>query len=162
MVKLYFELDPDHWSELASESAWVTPLEGGRYRLENAPWFAREVACGDIVTARPDEDGDLWFRKVVERSGRSVFRVIVRAEGVGLAALPRWRELEAMGCAFEELAEMSLWAIDVPKEADLDAVTDLLEAGEADGTWTYDEGWRADWDDEEPGSGFGVRGSGLG
>ncbi|WP_083282864.1 DUF4265 domain-containing protein [Humibacillus sp. DSM 29435] len=56
-------------------------IEGDLYRLDNTPWFAFGVAPDDVIEARPDADGVLWFRQVRERGGRIVVRVIPRDDG---------------------------------------------------------------------------------
>ncbi|MGC2389174.1 MAG: DUF4265 domain-containing protein, partial [Candidatus Acidiferrum sp.] len=49
-----------------------------------------------------------------------------------------WHGLAAQHCTFEN-ANDSLVAVDVPPEADVTEVYRLLERGEADGIWAFEE-----------------------
>ena len=48
------------------EPPWVVDLGGGRYRMENYPFYYYGVAAGDIVTAEySGEEEHLVFTKVL-------------------------------------------------------------------------------------------------
>ena len=49
------------------------------------------------------------------------------------------QRLEGLGCTFEK-ATARLYAVDVPKESDIDAVYRALEQGEEAGAWEFEEG----------------------
>jgi hypothetical protein len=61
-VKVCFRLeqDEDGWPPAGSEGLWAAPLGGDVYRIDNTPWFARNVAADDVFLAEPDADGCLW------------------------------------------------------------------------------------------------------
>src|SRR4051794_33172617 len=60
------------------ETLWATNVGDNRYRLDNTPWYAYGVSWKDIVEARPDDDGQLQFQRVVVKSGHRTVRI--RAE----------------------------------------------------------------------------------
>jgi hypothetical protein len=50
-----------------------------------------------------------------------------------------WRPLQNLGCTYE-VGDRRLFAVDVPQDADIHHVYALLETGEADGIWDFEEG----------------------
>jgi len=44
------------------ETLWADPLGKDLYRLDNTPWYAYRVSCGDVIEARPDEPGVCKYR----------------------------------------------------------------------------------------------------
>lgn len=137
-VKVAFELassEVDGYPPAAVEHIWTTPVGSGRYAVENIPFYAFGVSRGDVVEAE-EVDGSLTFRRVVERSMHSVFRVFVSDE----------KETESIRALFaakgvkSELADVPLITLDVPPEADLESIVAMLEEGWASDRWGYEEG----------------------
>jgi hypothetical protein len=64
-VKVHFRLEIENdWPPASVESLWAVDQDDGTARLDNIPWFVRGIACGDIVTTEPDDEGDgaaRWF-----------------------------------------------------------------------------------------------------
>src|SRR5436190_18987033 len=52
----------------------------GGFRLANVPFFAKELAFGDVVVAHSDDRGRLVFDHALRRSGHSTFRVWLTAD----------------------------------------------------------------------------------
>src|SRR3954451_9133024 len=96
-VRFALERDQDGWPPAESEGLWAEPVEGGLYRIDNTPWFARGVAADDLVEAQPDVEGMLWFIQVRKPGGRTVVRVIPRGDG------PLRGERQGILDAFESL-----------------------------------------------------------
>jgi hypothetical protein len=143
-VKVRFRLDrqDEDWPPVESEGVWATPSGAAEYRLDNVPWFARGIAFGDLVSATPDEDGVLWVDRQVEWSGRYTIRVIP------LGDRPSEDECRAVIDAFQPLGAecegglpaFKIVALDIPPTARLAEIKTLLDDGQADGRWGYDEG----------------------
>lgn len=133
------EQDEDGYPPVSSERLWAIDAGEGRYRLDNIPFFARELALGDIVSAVVEEGADegiLRYQQVIEPSGHSTFRVLVHDEAqvqevCGL--------LERLGCGTEQSHLPRLVAIDIPPSVSLDAVRKALEPGRAQERWDYEE-----------------------
>ena len=147
LVRVRFKLaiDEDGWPPVASEGLWAEPLGDGTYRIDNTPWFSRNLAADDVIRAVADDDGVLWATEKVEWSGRLTIRVIPFPEG------PLRGDMQAVLDAFEPLGvtgegidQYRIIALDVPPDVDLRAVRDLLVAGAADGRWDYEEGCVSD------------------
>lgn len=64
-----------------SEGLWAVPLGGNAYRIDNTPWFARNVAAEDVFLAEPDADGRLWAGERVRWAGNCTIRVIPLRDG---------------------------------------------------------------------------------
>lgn len=141
-VRFALERDADGWPPADSEGLWAEPVSRDLYRLENTPWFARGVAANDLIEARPDADGVLWFVQLRERGGRIVVRVIPRADGPLDGSRRRVLDVfEPLGVRGEGMSSpVNMVALDIGPEAALSSVKSLLAAGESDGRWYYEEG----------------------
>jgi hypothetical protein len=154
-VRVRFQLrqDDDGWPPVASEGVWAVPLGGDVVRLDNIPWFARNVACGDLFRTSADSHGEVWATERVKWSGNCTVRVIPFPEGAlagsGQAVLDAFARLGVDG---EGLQQYGIVALDVPAGADLVAVKRLLRQGVEDGWWDYEEGCVGQaWLSAEPG-----------
>lgn len=110
--------------------------------LDNIPFYAYGVSCGDTIATERDEDG-LMFVGVLARGGHSTYRVRLPAFAGDERFLMRWSELEVLGCTYEgsNVGERLLYAVDVPSHAAVAEVYRLLEQGESEGDWEFEEGF---------------------
>lgn len=144
LVRVRFLLAKDDlgWPPAESEGLWAEPVGGDRYRIDNIPWFARELACDDVVRAEPDAEGVLWGVKRVRWSGACTIRVMAPRDGrpveAELAAITE--AFAAHGVDYEGNQDLGLLALSIPAEADLYAIKTLLMDGQAQGRWDYEEG----------------------
>ena len=134
-VKILFRYDGDTAGQYELESMWALPHSDG-YQLDNIPFYAREVANGDVVTAQRGSDGELWYDKLVKPSGHSTIRLwFARPEDVQQTR----DELRALGCP-SELSELPrLVAVDVPPNVPYSSVRAKLEQGEREGLFEFEE-----------------------
>jgi len=134
-VKLKFCIEPDEdgYPPFRVESVWASPLSDGTFRLDNIPFFAYEVADGDVVTAKV-LDGELFFEGVAQASGNSVIRVIVNDE----RSIPQLRaQLLALGCDSEWWQK--LVSVNIPAGVSYTPVLRLLEEGQDNDKWGFEE-----------------------
>lgn len=130
---------PDDW-------LWAEPLGSGRYRIESCPFFAYGVSRDDVVRAGGEGGADApELEDVIEKSGHRTLRVALDASvELGAAVVQGVLErLLQLGCT-HELLRPKIVAIDVPPEADLAAVAELLEARAREGTILWE------WADPRP------------
>jgi Domain of unknown function (DUF4265) len=140
--KIGFRLEKDEMDYPPAENEWLwaSAATGGRWVIDNIPWYSRHVSVGDVIETDEDEDEQLWFRETVEPSGHSTLRVLMRDRDPAPTAALRAR-LEELDCSSEQWSEeLPLLAIDIPPEVDLKPVIDLLEEGETRGTWGWETG----------------------
>ena len=120
--------------EYKIESVWASK-SGDYYRIENIPFFAKNVAFGDIVSVE-DEDGALYFDSLIEASGHSVVRIIMFNENDFSDVT---KSIEAMGCSWEGSRIKTLISVDIPPEISYDKVKAYLEKGRTEGLFDYQE-----------------------
>jgi hypothetical protein len=147
LVKVIFELDRSEWHGHDSEGIWTTPIAGTEwrhFRLLNSPFFAMGISYQDVVKAKPVEH-ELLFEEVVERGGHSTYMLIL--EGSRALVSSYWRLLENLGCSYESghiklsMGQREIYSVDVPPSADIYEVYELLERGEKDKVWLFQEGY---------------------
>lgn len=142
LVKIFFELGD------ATESVWAEPVSGdsSTFVIRNTPFFAKGVSFLDTVIADIDKDRDdvFIFSRAKKGSGHSTYRIII--EQISKTFLSYWKKLEKLGCSYESASyetsegDKILYAIDVPALTDIYAVYTILEKGEKNGIWIFEEG----------------------
>jgi hypothetical protein len=150
-VKVHFRMDVDEdgWPPASVESLWAVDLGDRTVRLDNTPWFARGVASQDIIRVHPDEDGVLWAGETVQPSQNCTIRLIVLKDGGSAAALQSVLELfHRLGTTGEGIEQFRMVALEVPPQADLPKIRELLEHGATKEWWHWEEGcitaaWKA-------------------
>jgi hypothetical protein len=133
------EQDEDGYPPLGSERLWALQVGEGRYQLDNIPFFARDLAWGDVVSAVPEEgaeEGVLRYDQVLQPSGHSTFRILVHDETQvsELCGL-----LEHLGCDTERSHLPRLVAMDIPPSVPLATVRQALSPGVSQERWEYEE-----------------------
>lgn len=139
VVKIRFRLlqGADGYPPCDSEGLWATPLGGGAYRVANLPWFVPDVALGDVVRAVADGDGSLWGVERTEESGNCTIRVAP----LDVDQRTVFDTFGAMGIFGEGLGGgVDIVALNVPQNAEFRRIKTVLQQGEADGRWAYEEG----------------------
>lgn len=132
-VKIFFEIKSDDGT-IEIESLWAVPETRG-YRLDNIPFYARGFACGDIVRAARDADGQLLCSGVVLPSGHSTIRLWFAGP---LEVQEVRNTLLSMGCT-SELNHTRLVAVDIPPEVHYSAIQAYVEAQKSAGVFEYEE-----------------------
>ena len=138
-----FPLDvEDGWPPVSAERLWAYDLGANRYEINNAPWFVRDLAAGDVVEAIADDPAQHpTFIRLLERSPNLTIRLICLRQG------PLRGNLQAVIDAFtpfgvwaEGAEQYGMVALDIPPNAALEQIYRRLLAGQADGSWDWDEG----------------------
>jgi len=137
IVRIQFEVDPP-CGGIVSETMWGEKVAERRYRLRNVPFHVFGVSEHDIVFA-DHVRGVLSFAGVSLHAGHSTYRIL-KARHLDPAVFSRhWQPLKQLGCSHESDGA-GLVAVDVPPQAEVRAVQDLLLAGENAGVWKFEEG----------------------
>ena len=140
LVKILFHLGQNTWHGYATETLWAEPLHGDRYKLGNTPFYFKGVSFEDIVVATKQTSSELLiFRRVHARGGHSTYRLILEPKITDQQFRYYWDSIEKFHCSYEE-GTQRLYAVDVPAKAAIEKVYALLEKGEADGIWEFEEG----------------------
>ncbi len=84
LVKVHFTLDSMDWHGHGGEFVWAAPVSAigqTTFRIDNTPFFARDIGYRDIVEAKATEDKIVFeFERVVERSGYSTYMILVKSD----------------------------------------------------------------------------------
>jgi hypothetical protein len=143
-VRVTFALEPDSegWPPVRAERMWATPTaQDNVVVLDNIPFFAKGVACYDVVAVTQDEAGILWASRTIKWSGNNTIRVIPFRDGPlhgnRQAVLDAFAPLGVEG---EGAEHYSLVALNVPPAVNLAAVKKLLIEGEQANHWVWEEG----------------------
>ncbi|MBZ4415440.1 DUF4265 domain-containing protein [Myxococcus sp. RHSTA-1-4] len=133
VVKL--EKDEDDYPPADYEGLWARPLGEGLFQIDNIPFFARGIACGDVISASQVEQ-ELRFLEVVRPSGHSTLRLIIHDE----QDVPSVKALlERLGCSIERSHIPGLISVDVPPAVPMATLKPILDEGEAQERWGYEE-----------------------
>jgi len=153
MVKVGFKLerDEDDYPPADWEWMWASRITNSTFKIDNIPFFAKLIACGDIVAAEQTAAG-LIFRELVQPSGHSTVRVIIyrekRSDEQLRALVEEIRQsLRAMGCSTELSHIPSLITVDIPPEVNYQSVAVFLSEKERQGLLGYEEACLASGDD---------------
>lgn len=136
LKKMTFLLDARMWHGSATETIWVAPLGGRDYRLENSPFYAFGISYQDIARGK-EEAGSVLFDGVVSTGGHSTYRIIKNKDASSQFE-KYWLPLHGIGCTFEEGID-GLLSVDIPPRTDIHAAYELLERGELNEAWTFEE-----------------------
>ena len=139
LVKVVFQLEPGAWHGYGTETLWAEEFAGLRYRLRNTPFYAFGVSAEDVVFAVAGDEGKPVFASVSLRGGHSTYRTMRSEQCDSVVFSSSWDPLATLGCSYEEGPGLLL-AVDVPSKADIYRVYELLERGEAAGSWHFEEG----------------------
>ena len=147
LVEIVFELrESQSFDGACTESLWARPIGQDQFQILNTPFHATGVSLEDIVTATPlpGDQGRFLFNRVVGKSGRSTYRILTYPDTTLADFLNGWKKLEAVGCTYEQPpgGVTSLYAIDVPPEADIAHVLVTLRDAQVAGVWDFEQG---DW-----------------
>lgn len=119
------------------EQLWARQVGDDRFEICCIPFFLFDMALGDVVATAPKEDRTYVVDRVVERSGRYVFRV-----WFGESFHPRneiTEELTRLG-ALLEWSSVNLLAVDASDEAHAQRIADFLHGRQQLGQLLYETG----------------------
>jgi hypothetical protein len=130
--------DVSSYSDLVDrEQLWARQISDDRFELCCIPFFLYDVALGDVVETSPAGGRRYMLSRVVEPSGRYVFRV-----SFGESFHPRQEiadELVAMG-ALVEWSSLNMFAVDAADAEHAQQIADVLLAHEEAGRLVYETG----------------------
>ena len=136
-VKILLEYGSSAQANREIESVWAMPVVDG-YQIDNIPFYAREIALGDVVNAKTDIDGSLRFSSFVRPSGHSTVRLWF-AKGSVHAVVSIRQKLRELGCTSEQSDLPRLVAIDIPPLVPYKRARQFFVDGEKAGLFEYDE-----------------------
>jgi uncharacterized protein DUF4265 len=139
-VKIVFQLDPNEQQGYETEKMWAERTGPNEFRILNSPFFVFGVSAEDVVRAAELEEGVYEFQRVVEKGGHSTYRIFLQAETTidDEAFLVRWARIQALGATYEN-GNGRFVSVNVRPNSDVRKICGLLEQGESDGVWAFEE-----------------------
>jgi len=136
LTKVHLDL-PNHWW-FKGESLWAKDLGGDLYEIQNIPFCAYGLNCGDVVRATPDgPDLKPEVRAVVKRSGNRTLRISFCDELSKEQQQPCLDALKSMGAELERANEQFV-CVNVLPSADYDGIVAHLVQLEGEGSLEYE------------------------
>lgn len=136
-TKILFEYDGDTPEQCELEGVWACPVSDG-FKIDNIPFYVREIALDDIVTAENDAGGMLRYKELVRSSGHSTIRLwFAKNKEEHIASVRQM--LRDLGCESEQSDRPRLVAVDVPPSVSYECVRAVLDEQEKIGVFEYEE-----------------------
>ena len=131
-VKILFSFEEN--GSMHVEGIWAVPVADG-YKVDNIPFYVREVAYEDVISVDIDTDGALHFKALVTASGHSTVRLWFANEEDVIGVR---ESLRNMGCSSEvDLAR--LVAVDIPPSIPYERIRVYLDKLESEAVLEYEE-----------------------
>jgi hypothetical protein len=145
LTLVFFKLDPSDWHGLHTESLWAEPIAaahgGDVFLVRNSPFYTKEVSYLDVVRAVPGiHIRGLDFAGLIGSRGHSTYRLLVQEDRGEFENY--WRKLHDLGCTYESgtVRQGMLYSVDVPDITDIHEVYKILEEGQKNDVWIFEEG----------------------
>lgn len=125
--KIHFQLEnEDGFPPIGVETLNACASDDGNFELVNAPFFIRETAYGDIVSAALSADGRLEFVNCVKPSDYKAISVILMEPAIRTLLID---DLRGKNCIIEygEFPGFKMLAIAIPKTTDYGPIKLLLD-----------------------------------
>jgi hypothetical protein len=143
-MQVRLKLEDDSWHGAGSEGIWTKLIKSladkAIVEVNNIPFFSTALSLGDRILIA-FENNEVVFDSVVERGGHSTYRIFFQnPTGDEARILLGFNELD---CSWESTSFRGgkLFALDVPPHVDIYDVYEMLESGEKDGLWLFEEGY---------------------
>jgi hypothetical protein len=127
----------DDWPPVSTETLWVEELGDKTYRIDNSPFFVRDLAVDDTVTGLETDGPFLTFVEKVMSGGHSTLWVIVLEYSIKDALI---ESVRSQGCFVEVSPWPSLLSLDVPTKSSLEDVRLALQTFGLDSSISVVEG----------------------
>jgi hypothetical protein len=149
LARIRFELDASDWHGHGSETLWAEQIaenEQRIFQMRNSPFFARGINHLDVVRAKFAENESVGdFVEVIDRGGHSTYMLLIQPAETRVPSY--WNILKELGCSYESMrinlstGMRLLYSVDVPPTTDIHEVNEMLERGEDQGVWLFQEGY---------------------
>lgn len=136
-VKVIFNLkrDEDGYPPADVESLWAEDLGDSTYKIDNIPFYVRNISVGDVVDVN-NVDGILCFRTIVRHSLHSTYRILIGSAN----DFEKIRaDLNSLGCSVEKSHLPSLASIDVPPQCDAKSIHNYMLIMESLNVFEFEE-----------------------
>ena len=130
------EQQDEQYPPVSTESLWCIPVdEVNAYRVDNIPFYVREISLGDLVEAGKVA-GSIVFQRLLAKAPNSTVRVFVYdTDSVDVVQ----DRLHALGCSTERSDIPGLISVSIPNSTDVTMVLSFLDLETANGAIGFEE-----------------------
>lgn len=139
LVAFKLDQDEDGWPPFRTESMHVDLMGENSIRITNPPFFIKDLAVGDVIMPIRNLDGEICEFSHQMKSENSTIWIVSPGD---IDLLREIKALVKLGCNCEELKQISLYSIHVPKDVSFDSVEVLLEEIEGAGGYIAEPAFR--------------------
>lgn len=134
---LFQQVTDEETQSVVNETMWAI-VSGEHFELDNIPFYARSISCGDIFAADYNEE-DNWyhFREVITYSGNTTLRIFFFNEADFIPVQQALGDL--YNCETEGFQDRNILAVNIPAAIDYTPVREYLMQGEESKRWTFEE-----------------------
>jgi hypothetical protein len=137
--KIEFRLEvEDGYPPISVETLNARPIEGDRFEILNTPFFAKDVAYGDVVTAAAHQGDRLAFESVETCSGCRAISIILFDHSLDVYLLDLLRGLHCV-IEYGEFGALRMLAVGIPAAVDYGPIRASLDEFERLGKLSYAE-----------------------
>jgi len=139
--KVIFELEHDRngYPPIEFELLNVTSVSGDNFRIDNAPFFVREISYNDVVKAKKSEvKGQYHFVEVVEPSAFTSISIIILNREMDVYLMDLLRGLNCV-VEFGEFGRFRILAVAIPETTDYHLLKIQLETLESQNKLSFEE-----------------------
>ncbi|WP_081053121.1 DUF4265 domain-containing protein [Burkholderia territorii] len=132
LKKVIFRLkkDEDGYPQMEYESLWGIFSGDLSCVIDNVPYYVCGVSKGDTIAVE-DVDGELFAISVIARGGHSTLRVFAEDPDTKASIIS---DLKSLGAQCSVTRGLSLFAVDIPPDADFGKIDGLL-VSQSDGEY---------------------------
>lgn len=138
-VAVILEKDEDGYPPISVELLNATAISDDVFRIENAPYFAKNISYHDVVQAdRSSVDGQFDFSKVVEESTFTSISIIILDPAMDVALMDILRGLDCV-VEYGEFGRLRVLAVAVPASTNYGELRQKLQRLEERGQISFAE-----------------------
>lgn len=126
MEKIFFHLTVmDGYPPVSTESLWAQKTQEGYFKIDNIPFYSKEVSLGDIVSAQKKNGDGLRYEKTIRHSRNSTLRILFFNESETFQA-GVLNSLIERGCEWEAFNK-NFYAVNIPIQINIEDIYELLD-----------------------------------
>lgn len=138
-TKIEFPLEPeDGYPPISVESLNALSTESGQFEIRNSPFFVKNVAYGDCVSAVKRQDGQFEFEACTAWSGFKAISIILFDDSLDIELMDILRGLRCV-IEYGEFADLRMVAVGIPGSVDYVPIRSALQEYERLGKISYAE-----------------------
>ena len=129
-AKIEFPLEiEDGYPPISVESLNARRVENEQFEILNTPFFVKNVAYGDFVSASKQQDGRLVFDACTKWSGFKAISIILLDDSMDTEIMDLLRGLQCV-IEYGEFGDLRMVAVGVPVSVDYTQIRNSLDAYE--------------------------------